>query len=270
MGEVPCPAIGIRLRIRRLGDRAVDLPALGRRRRPVHRRPHQRVTEAHPRTELDEAGRLGRRRGLDAHAESLGGAPQQGQIAERLRGCREQQPPRLGRQKLELPQEALLDATRERIAVEDPEPARQLSRGHPTRKFEQRERVAAGFGDDPLNDLLVEATGDRGLQQPPRVVVGDPLDDQLRQPAQLRVVARLAHCKEQPQGLGQQAPRRERQGLCGSAIEPLRVIDQADQRTLLRDVRQQSQRRQRDEETVGRRARALPEHRGERLALRTG
>jgi hypothetical protein len=169
-----------------------------------------------------------------------------------------------------LPQEALLNTARERIAVEHPEPARQLSRRHSARQFEQREWVAARLGDDPLDDLRVEPTADRRLQQPARIVVGDPLHDQLRQPAQIHVGARLAHREQQADGLGQQTPRRERQGQCGSTVKPLRVIDHADQRLPLRDLSQQTQNRQRNEEADGRRARALPKHGTQRLALGTG
>jgi hypothetical protein len=61
------------------------------------------MTETHPHAELDQPGSLGRRRAIDADSESLGGVPQQGQVAERLRGCGEQEAPGLGRQRLELP-----------------------------------------------------------------------------------------------------------------------------------------------------------------------
>ena len=53
-------------------------------------------------------------------------------------------------------------------------------------------------------------------------------------------------------------------------VEPLRVVDDADERLLLGDLGEQRQRGQPDQEPVGRRAGAEPEHRGERIALRDG
>ena len=53
-------------------------------------------------------------------------------------------------------------------------------------------------------------------------------------------------------------------------VEPLRVVDDADQRLLLGDVGEQRQRGQADQEPVGRSAGAEAEHRRERVALRGG
>ena len=58
---MPCAAIRIGLGIRRLGQRAVHLLALVHGCRPVHRRAHQRMAEAHPGAERDQLCRLGRR-----------------------------------------------------------------------------------------------------------------------------------------------------------------------------------------------------------------
>jgi hypothetical protein len=69
--------------------------------------------------------------------------------------------------------------------------------------------------------------------------------------------------------LGAEATRHERQRAHGRRVEPLRVIDDADQRAVLRRVRQQAQDRQAHEEPVRRTAIAYAERRPERLALRT-
>ena len=82
------------------------------------------------------------------------------------------------------------------------------------------------------------------------VVVAEPADDQLRQAGELVDVAGLAHGEHQRDPLGQQAPRHERQRLRGGPIEPLRVVDQADERLLLGHLGQQAQDRQADEEAV--------------------
>ena len=53
-------------------------------------------------------------------------------------------------------------------------------------------------------------------------------------------------------------------------VEPLRVIDETDQRVLLGDLGEQRQRGQPDQEPVGRGAGAAAEHRREGVALRNG
>ena len=98
---MPRPTVGIDLGIGRLGQRAVRLPAIGQRRRPVGRGAHQRMTEPHPRTQLDQPGGLGRRCGIPSDPELLGRAPQQGHVADRLGGRREQERLRRRRQRLE-------------------------------------------------------------------------------------------------------------------------------------------------------------------------
>jgi hypothetical protein len=72
-----------------------------------------------------------------------------------------------------------------------------------------------------------------------------------------------------PRGSASRAPRCERQRLCRSTVEPLRVIDQADQRTLLRDLRQQTQNRQRNQEAVWSAALRQPERHLQRVSLRS-
>ena len=53
-------------------------------------------------------------------------------------------------------------------------------------------------------------------------------------------------------------------------IKPLHVIDDADERTLLRDLSEQRQRGKPHQEPVGRRPSAPAEHRRQRVTLRTG
>ena len=154
LGAMPCSAIGIRLRICRLGQRAMCLPPVGRRRRPIDRRAHQRMPEPHARADLDQPGSLGRPDCVGSDPESLGSAPEQGDVAERLRRRREQQPLRLRRERLNPPEEALLDAVRQRCAGER-EPSRKLRRRQGAGKFQEREGVPACLGDDRLADSLI-------------------------------------------------------------------------------------------------------------------
>ena len=62
----------------------------------------------------------------------------------------------------------------------------------------------------------------------------------------------------------------ETEDLRRGVVEPLRVVDNADQRLLLGDLGEQCQRGQPDQKPVGRRTGASAEHRRKRVALRDG
>ena len=70
--------------------------------------------------------------------------------------------------------------------------------------------------------------------------------------------------------LGEEPAGDEAEDLRRGVVEPLRVVDDADERLLLGDLGEQRQRREPDQEAVGCRRRAQPEHRRERVALRAG
>ena len=84
------------------------------------------------------------------------------------------------------------------------------------------------------------------------------------------LAARLAHGEDQPDRLRPETARDEGQRLRRGRVEPLRVVHDADQRPLLRDVGQQAQDRQADEEPIRRVAVAQTERGAERVALRAG
>jgi hypothetical protein len=109
--------------------------------------------------------------------------------------------------------------------------------------------------------------GEHRVQQRARFGLGQALDEQLRQSHQ--VVTRRARREHQADRFCLQATRNEREDLRRGAIKPLLVIDQADQRPLLGHVRQQTQHRQPDQETIRRRPRTDAERRLQRIALRT-
>ena len=96
---MPGAAVGIELRIGRLGERAMHVAAVTRGRRAVDRRADERMREPHARAELDQPGGLRRARGLGADPEALGGAPQQARVAQRLGRGRQQQELRVARKR---------------------------------------------------------------------------------------------------------------------------------------------------------------------------
>ena len=88
---VPDPAVRVRIGVDDLRESAMGGPAVLRRTRCVGGRPHQRMAETHPRSDLEEllgAGRLGR---VVTDTEDLGGAPQQGRVTSRVGGGEQQQ-----------------------------------------------------------------------------------------------------------------------------------------------------------------------------------
>jgi hypothetical protein len=74
------------------------------------------------------------------------------------------------------------------------------------------------------------------------------LDDELRQPAE--VLARLARRDQNGDRLSQQPPRHEAQRLRRCPGQPLRIVDDAQQRALDRHLRQQAQHGQPDQKPV--------------------
>ena len=265
---MPGATVGIEDRVGRVGERPVHVAAVARVRRAVDRRADERMREAHACAELDQPGVLGRPRGVAADPETLGGAPQQAHIAQRLGRRGQEQKLRVARQRLDALEEAVLDAARQRARVGEPEPARELRRRQSARQLEQRERVAAGLVEDPSLHSLVERAGDRRVQQDASVVGGQSLDHELRQPLEHVLAVGVAHREHQPDPLRQEPARHERERLRRDPVEPLRVVDDAHERLLLGGVGQQAQDRQPDEEAIRRRSVAQAERRAQRVALR--
>ena len=103
-----------------------------------------------------------------------------------------------------------------------------------------------------------------------RIAVIQTADGELRQPLEVRLAARLAHGEDQPDRLHTETARDERQRLCRGRVEPLRVVHDADERSVFRDVGEQTQDRQPDEEPIRRIAVAQTERGAKRIALRAG
>jgi hypothetical protein len=269
LGPVPGPPVRVGSRVGGLGQRAVQLlPGLDRC-RPVGRRAHQRMPEPHPGAELRQPRLRRRLRRPGANREPPGRPPHQHRIAGRIGRRQLHQPPGLRGQRLQLPPEVLLDPPRERHRAAAPEPARQLRRRQTPRQLQQRQRVPVRVGDDPVPDLRVQRTGQPGqhrLQQLPRIIVGQALHHELRQPG--HVLARHACREHQAHRVGRQPPRREPERLRRGAVQPLLVIHDAHQRAFPRRLRQQAQHGQADQKPVRRRAGAEAERGPQRLTLR--
>ena len=111
------------------------------------------------------------------------------------------------------------------------------------------------------------APGERRVQQRVRVGGVQARDRELGQAAERLLVRGLAEREHERDALGQQAARDEGERLCRDPVEPLRVVDDAQQRALLGRVGEQREHRQPDQEAVGRRAHGQPERRAQGVAL---
>ena len=235
-------------RIGRLGEGAMDLAPLARPGGPVDGRADERMTEHHAGSERQEAFRLGGVRGRLGDPEPLGRPPDERRIADGVARRDQQQPPRVLRKRRQPPPVALLDAGRQRRRCGEAEAARELRRGQAARQLEQRQRVPVRLGDDPLEHALVEPGGQRGLQEQPRVAMGQRLDRQRRQPRE--GVTDLARREQEHDPLRRQPAGHERECPCRRSVEPLCVIDDAEQRPLLRGLGQEPEHRQPDQERI--------------------
>ena len=122
LGAVPGTAIGIGQRVSGVGQRLVYCPPFGRRRGPVHRRPHQRMAERHPLADRQQPIGLRGRRRHHRDPEPFSRPPHQRWLAGQLRRRDKQQALRAGGQSLEPAPEAVLDPHREFRSLSQSEP----------------------------------------------------------------------------------------------------------------------------------------------------
>jgi hypothetical protein len=92
-------AVWIKVWISHLGEGAMYVLTIQKRRRSVSRGAHERMTKSDPSAELDQPRCLGHRGALVPDAEPTHGAPQQRVVAARLGRGREEHPPRLDRKR---------------------------------------------------------------------------------------------------------------------------------------------------------------------------
>ena len=180
MRAVPRPAVGIGVRVGRIGQRSMGLASVRARRCPIRRGAHERVTKAHPGAEVDQIRGFGRRGCIGRDPEPVGCAPQQAHVPDRLGGGHQQEASRRRRKPAEPVHEALLDAAGQRLRVRKRESARQLRGRQIPRQLQQRKGVPAGLGDDPVVHPRVQPSGDRRLEERASVTVTESGHHELR------------------------------------------------------------------------------------------
>ena len=136
------------------------------------------MTEGHALSEREQPVRL-RVRGGERDPESLGCSQQQQRIADRLSRRDQQQTSRVVGERLNPTNEAFLDSPCEPLRLDQAEAARQLPCRQAPRELEQRQRIPARLGDDPVSDSLIQFEPHRRAQQRAGVAIAHAVHLQL-------------------------------------------------------------------------------------------
>ena len=131
-------------------------------------------------------------------------------------------------------------------------------------KFKQGERVPGRLGQHPV----AAADGQAVAEELGRGLSGQALKGQLGQPGGGEGTGPGA--QQQHDRLGVQPPGGEQQGVGAGPVQPLRVVDHAQQRLVGGELGQQRQDREPDQEAVGRPRLGQPESSAQRLRLHVG
>lgn len=156
-----------------------------------------------------------------------------------------------------------LSSGRELVRVKPPA----IWAGLRARGSSRRARIAAGLRDQLVADPQVETTGYGQAQQFTRVLVTEPFEDHVGQAREHGVG--LPHGEHQGDALRVQTPGREGEGTRGRLVEPLCVVDDAQQCLLLGGLGQQPQQGQPHEERARRGRAAQAERHLDRFLLRS-
>lgn len=267
VGEVPGAPVGVALGVGGVGEGAVHRPQVRGLGAAPDRRAHQRVPEPHRGAQLEQPGGHGGRRRLGSDAQRAEGAPQQQLVADRLDRREQQQGTGVGGQRVDTPTEPLLDPGRHGSDAVSAEAEGQFRRRQPLRQFEQRERVPAGLGDDPVPHPGVDRTGQHRAEQGPGVRVGQPPQRQARQIGEIALPVGEPFGEDQRHRFGVQPPADEPQDPQRHQVQPLRVVDQAHQRAPGRRLGEQSQHRHPDQQQFGHGPAAQAERHPQRVLL---
>jgi hypothetical protein len=136
-----------------------------------------------------------------------------------------------------------------------------------TRQLKERERVPVRLGQDALAHPVIHAARDDGVEHSHGGLSREPAYGQLGKSGKCHPGS-LAYREHHCELLSPQAPRDERQHLGRLRVQPLRVVDQAQQRPLLGQLAQQVQHGQPNHEWVRPRPRLQAERRPQSSALR--
>jgi hypothetical protein len=267
---VPGPAIGVGAWVGSLGDGLVHAAAVGGWRCLIDGGADQWVAERDPGGNGKQPVCLRRAGGVRADAKVPGSAPQQRRIACRLGRGQQQQALGHLRKRRDPPLEALLDPAGQRRRARHSEPAGQFRSSYPAGQLKQSQRIAAGLSDNAVTDAVIQPSGDDRGQQGPGISIAQALQRQLGKPSGAGHRALIAGAEKHGDRFRVQPPGHERQDLGRGLVQPLRIVDQAQQRLLRGHLRQQAQHSQANQETIRCAGRTQAERDAESVALRPG
>lgn len=136
--------------------------------------------------------------------------------------------------------------------------------------LEQCEGIPPRFGDDPINNLFAQWHDDRSCQQLSCFALAETSKANVRQPEK-RVSVRfidIAYGEYQDYALGRNPARNKCQDFRGCLVQPLCIINEAEQKVLLRRLGKQVKGRQADQEPVRNRTKSSAQRHTERDLLR--
>ena len=135
-------------------------------------------------------------------------------------------------------------------------------------EFHQRERVIAGVGQDAVDDLRAEGSARHRAEQLAGLGVGQAVHRDRRKLLEHRLGGRFTDAGDEADAVRAQAPGDEAEHLCRFGIEPVRVIDDAQQRLGFGRPGQQRECCQSQQELFRRRSCFLAESDSQRAPLR--
>lgn len=163
--QMPCAAVGVNDGIGYFRKDTVGLPQVREPGRPVDSGAQERMPKAHQSGDVEQSRLhcgIGRA-GIDVQL--LRCAPQQVHVADRLGGGGQQQSLCRRRQCADPLHITPLDAAGHRSGGRPPEPVGWFRLATAVGEFQQRQGVAARFGEDAVADALVCRTSSRRIQQ---------------------------------------------------------------------------------------------------------
>ena len=248
---VPRAAIGVGVRIAHLGEGFVHPLSAAERRGPVDRRAHQRMAELDARADLQQLREPRRARARRARCRASG--PRAGP-APGHPGAR--RPPAAS-------DAASPRAARGRAAGSGPRcvPGARRRREARSRRPARRRSCAPGSSSSASGLPRVSATIRSRTRPSSRPVTtlassarascsGSPPRRSSGRPSKSCSASRVAHGDHDRHRLGPHPSRDEAEDLARGGIQPLRVLDEAEQRPLLRHGGQQAEHGQPDQEPV--------------------
>ena len=146
------------------------------------------------------------------------------------------------------------------------DPRRRLGRRHRPGELDQRERVSVRLGEEAFTDGAIEVPDEDRFEQGARVGRAQPAELQLRHAVEL--LDDLPACEDEPDGIGAETACDERQRSRRLGIEPLCIVDDAQERLRRGDLGHETEGRESDQVAVGSLSRGEPERDAQRIGLR--